>query len=131
MSAALSIEPAVLRHSEELRKLLMQAAQKKEEDDKAPVTQLEDKAREVKNRLDLYERVRSGGEIEMGQPRPRVSGEYGIVVLDRHGPTWFSLKSLRFYANPNVGIITHKSGYVRSTRRCDFEILEAGNGCKP
>ncbi len=75
-------EPSVVRNSEGLEKILKGIAAKESEDRKASLTQLEQKARELKGRLNLYDRVRS-------------SEEFGVAALDRAGKTWFTLKSLQ------------------------------------
>jgi ABC-type transport system involved in cytochrome c biogenesis permease subunit len=96
------IEPRVLRTSEKLKEHLRSGAAKRAKDSKAVVDLIESKALEVKNRLDLYERVRSGGEIETGSERMHVPGEYLVASLDKVGPTWFSLKGLRYLLAPPV-----------------------------
>jgi ABC-type transport system involved in cytochrome c biogenesis permease subunit len=53
---------------------------------------------EVKTRLDLYDRIRSGGEVEDGSGKPRAAGDCRVVALDRCGKAWFSLQSLRAYS---------------------------------
>jgi ABC-type transport system involved in cytochrome c biogenesis permease subunit len=92
------VAPAVLRKSAELAELLHQVTMKKHRDPRAPLTALESAAVEVKGRLDLYDRIRSGGEIEDGHGNPRASGDCRIVALDRAGASWFSLRSLRTFA---------------------------------
>jgi ABC-type transport system involved in cytochrome c biogenesis permease subunit len=89
------IEPWVLRHSAKLKEIVRAADIRTMEDSKAPLSQLEQRAREVKKRLALYDRIRAGGRE--GREQVRASGEFGIVALDRHGPTWFSLRGLREY----------------------------------
>jgi ABC-type transport system involved in cytochrome c biogenesis permease subunit len=76
------IEPAVLRRSQELDRLTRRAAARRSEDSKASLSPLEQKAKDVKKRLDLYERIGAGDG-------------FGLAALDRHGPAWFSLKDLR------------------------------------
>jgi len=91
------VAPAVLRYSTELKKLLRSGAARMEQDSKAALSSLETKATEVKKRLALYERIRGGGQE--GRQRVHAPGEFGVVALDAHGPTWFSLKSVREYAD--------------------------------
>jgi ABC-type transport system involved in cytochrome c biogenesis permease subunit len=76
------IEPAVLRRSQELDRLTRRAAARRRDDPKAPLSPLEQKAKDVKKRLDLYERTCAGDG-------------FGLAALDRQGPTWFTLKDLR------------------------------------
>src|SRR5262249_45272882 len=64
---------------------------------KAPLTQLETKARELKKRLALYDQVRAGGQE--GLERVRAPGELGIIPLDSRGKTWASLRAVRDYRN--------------------------------
>jgi ABC-type transport system involved in cytochrome c biogenesis permease subunit len=91
------IEPVVLRDSKTLKDLLKSAAVKTAEDEKAVLTRAETKAREVKKRLGLYDRIRAGGQE--GRERIHAPGEFGVVALEeRPGATWFSLRSLREYA---------------------------------
>jgi ABC-type transport system involved in cytochrome c biogenesis permease subunit len=90
------VEPAVLRHSRTLKDLLQSGAARTAQDDKAALTPLESKASEVKKRLALYERIRGGGQE--GRERVHAPGEFGVVALDRQGPTWFSLRGVREYA---------------------------------
>jgi ABC-type transport system involved in cytochrome c biogenesis permease subunit len=89
------VAPAVLRGSSELKKLLRSGAERMEQDAKAVLSPLEAKATEVKKRLALYERIRGGGQE--GRQRVHAAGEFGVVALDAHGPTWFSLRSVREY----------------------------------
>ena len=89
------VEPWVLRHSPNLKRLVRESAARVEEDSKAALSQLEVKAREVQKRLALYDRIRSGGQE--GRERVRVPGAFGVVALDQHGPTWFSLRAVREY----------------------------------
>ncbi len=93
------IQPEVLRHSNVLKDLWNEFRMKKSQDAKAEIPLLESKAAEVARRLDMYERIRSGGEIEQGQGRDIMAGEFQIMALDRVSPSWFSLKSLRYYAS--------------------------------
>ncbi|MBI1917818.1 MAG: cytochrome c biogenesis protein CcsA [Planctomycetes bacterium] len=90
------VEPWVVRHSSKFKEVLREAAARTEEDAKAPLTPLETKARELKKRLALYDQVRAGGQE--GLERVRAPGELGLVALDRHGKTWFSLRAVREYA---------------------------------
>ena len=91
------VEPVVLRSSETLKALLKSEAAKTEKDDKAVLTRSETKAREVKKRLGLYDRIRGGGQE--GRERIHAPGEFGVVALDQQaGATWFSLRSVREYA---------------------------------
>ena len=76
------IEPAVLRHSSEFKKLVRQATVKRMQDSKAALLPVEDKAREVNDRLALYYRIRS-------------ADAFGLAALDQRGNSWFSLHSLR------------------------------------
>src|SRR5262249_18897995 len=89
-------EPAVLRYSQTLKDLLKSAMAKTENDEKAVLTRAETKAREVKKRLGLYDRIRGGGQE--GRERIHAAGEFGVVALPNAGDTWFSLRSLREYA---------------------------------
>jgi ABC-type transport system involved in cytochrome c biogenesis permease subunit len=91
------VAPAVLRYSAELKKLLRSGAARMEQDSKAALSSLETKATEVKKRLALYERIRGGGQE--GRQRVHAPGEFGVVALDAHGPTWFSLRSVREYVD--------------------------------
>jgi ABC-type transport system involved in cytochrome c biogenesis permease subunit len=84
------IEPAVLRRSEKLQKLVRRATARRAEDDKAPLTPLEVKARDVSKRLDLYDNTRAGEA-------------FALLALDRHGGAWFSLKDLRGQAGSPAG----------------------------
>lgn len=92
------VEPAVLRTSAVLRKLLIEGGRKEEQDGKEAVLAVERDALEVMNRLRQYDRIR-GGEVEDGSDRLRLPGEFQIVALDRSGKAWFSLKSLRAFAD--------------------------------
>jgi ABC-type transport system involved in cytochrome c biogenesis permease subunit len=92
------VEPAVVRESEGLRRLLRQIALKKREDARAPLLPVESAALEVQNRLELYDRIRSGGGVEDGSGRARAGGDFQILALDRAGSTWFSLRSLLAYS---------------------------------
>jgi ABC-type transport system involved in cytochrome c biogenesis permease subunit len=92
------VEPAVLRNSTALRRLLLEGARKEEQEGRAAVLPLERDALEVASRLQHYDRIRGGGEVEDGSDRPRRAGEFQVVALDRSGKTWFSLRSLRAYA---------------------------------
>ncbi len=89
------VEPWVLRHSEKLKQVLRDSAAREQADAKAPLTQLEKKAREVKKRLALYDRIRAGGQE--GRERVHAPGEFGILALDHHCPAWFSLRGAREY----------------------------------
>jgi ABC-type transport system involved in cytochrome c biogenesis permease subunit len=93
------VEPAVLRSSSALRKLLAAAARKEEEEGKGAVLPVEREALEVMSRLRQYDCIRAGGAVEDGKGRPRLPGEYQVVALDRGDSTWFSLQSLRAYAD--------------------------------
>jgi len=90
------IEPAVIRHSTALNALLQSGAARQQEDGKAKLTVLETKAKELKKRLALYDRVRAGGQE--GRERVPSPGSLGIVALDKHGSTWFSLRALQDYS---------------------------------
>jgi ABC-type transport system involved in cytochrome c biogenesis permease subunit len=92
------VEPAVLRNSSALRQLLLEGARKEEQGGKAAVLPLERDALEIMSRLRQYDRIRAG-EVEDGSDRPRLAGEFQVVALDRYGPTWFSLRSLRAYTD--------------------------------
>jgi ABC-type transport system involved in cytochrome c biogenesis permease subunit len=87
------VEPKMLRFSNALKKVMRDIAAKQSEDGKAVLTPLEQKASEVKKRLALYERIRLGGQE--GLERVHAPGEMGLVALDRHGPTWFSLRGIK------------------------------------
>lgn len=76
------IEPALLRHSSEFKKLVRQATVKRMEDGKAALLPVEEKAREVNSRLELYARIRS-------------ADAFGLVALDACGKSWFTLHRLR------------------------------------
>jgi ABC-type transport system involved in cytochrome c biogenesis permease subunit len=89
------IEPRLLRDSAAFKKVLRESAARQAEDSKAALTQLERKATEVKKRLALYDRIRTGGQE--GRERVHAPGEMGLVALDRCGSTWFSLRGLRDY----------------------------------
>ncbi len=90
------VEPIVLRRSKTLHELLQSGGAKTAQDDKAVLTRAETKAREVKKRLGLYDRIRGGGQE--GRERIHAPGEFGVVALDpRAGATWFSLRSVREY----------------------------------
>src|SRR5262245_61291911 len=86
------VSPKLLRDSTAFKNLLRDSAARQEQDSKAPQTQLEQKASEVKKRLALYERVRSGGQEAL--ERVHAPGAMGIVSLDRRSSTWFSLRAL-------------------------------------
>jgi ABC-type transport system involved in cytochrome c biogenesis permease subunit len=90
------IEPAALRHSKTLKDLVKQGELKQAQDERAVLTSLEQKAAEVSKRLGLYDRVRSGGQVER-QPE-HAAGEFGAVALDGVGPTWFPLRAVRDFA---------------------------------
>jgi ABC-type transport system involved in cytochrome c biogenesis permease subunit len=95
------VEPWVLRYSQSLKRLLRGSAARVEEDAKAALSPLEVKAREVNKRLALYDRIRSGGQE--GRERVRAPGAFGVVALDEHGPTWFSLRAVReFRKDPTI-----------------------------
>src|SRR4051812_3569191 len=72
------VEPAVLRYSEVLKGLLASGTAKTEQDSKAALTPLEEKAKEVKKRLALYERIRGGGGQE-GRMNVHSPGDFGAV----------------------------------------------------
>ncbi len=91
------VEPAAVRNSAQLKKLVREAALRMDRDSKAALPPLLSKALEVKKRADLFERVRSGGGVEANVERVRAAGEFSVVALDRFGRTWFSLASLRHY----------------------------------
>jgi ABC-type transport system involved in cytochrome c biogenesis permease subunit len=91
------IEPAVLRHSRQVKELLESALSRTMRDAKARPLPLEEKAREVNNRLALYDRIRLGGPgpiVEVAAP-----GDFGLVALDDRGGAWFSLLALRQLAD--------------------------------
>lgn len=87
------IEPAVLRNSNLFKKILATANEKKRVNNKAVLTELEQKAQQVQKRYAIYERVRKGGQDAHSQVR--APGSFAIVALDPHGPTWFSLRAIR------------------------------------
>src|SRR5262249_55094803 len=89
------ITPKLVRDSAAFKKVMREVAAKQAEDSKAALTPLEVKASELKKRLALYDRIRGGGQE--GRERVHAPGELGLVALDRHGSTWFSLRSLREY----------------------------------
>jgi ABC-type transport system involved in cytochrome c biogenesis permease subunit len=121
------IAPALLRRSPEFVRLLRQAAQAMAEDGKAPLPPPEAAAVELKGRLDLYDRLRAGGEVEDGRERPRLPGEFGVVALDRVGRTWFGLQSLRAYADASPAVW----GAALQRRRLDDLILYEGTPPQP
>ncbi len=91
------VEPAVLRYSETMKELLKSGAAKSAKDEKAVLTRAETKARDVKKRLSLYDRIRGGGQE--GRERIHAPGEFGVAALEpTTGSTWFSLRSVREYA---------------------------------
>ena len=77
-----------------LKRVLSDSAARTEEDSKAPLSKLEIKARDVKKRLALYDRIRSGGQEGASV---HVPGQFGVVALDPCSPTWFSLRAVREY----------------------------------
>src|SRR5205823_5985587 len=88
------VEPVILRYSNVLKDLLRSAADKTVKDDKAVLTRAETKARELKKRLSLYDRVRAGGQE--GRERIHAAGEFGVVGLERGaGSAWFSFRGVR------------------------------------
>ena len=119
-----AIEPRVVRHSERLKRLLSESAARTEEDSKAPLSQLEIKAREVKKRLALFDRIRSGGQE--GRERVHVPGEFGVVCLDRTGKTWFSLRGVREYLkDPSAWVAMMQARHTENPR------LYAGQPMQP
>jgi ABC-type transport system involved in cytochrome c biogenesis permease subunit len=76
------VEPSVLRFSSVFQKLVREATARRMEDARAPLSAVEEKAREVNNRLELYQRIRTWEA-------------FGVVGLDRRGRTWFGLAGLR------------------------------------
>src|SRR5260370_1185084 len=83
------VEPAALRASDRFRELARGTG------GSPVVSPLEKKAEEVSKRLALYDRIRQGGQE--GRQQGRVAGEFGVVALDRHGLTWFSLRGVQEY----------------------------------
>lgn len=95
------ITPASLRQSKELPRLLREVMLKKRQDEKTPLSSLERAALEVHGRLDLYDRIRGGGEEEDDRAGRHPPGDYRVVALDRASGAWFSLRSVRsFVAAP-------------------------------
>jgi ABC-type transport system involved in cytochrome c biogenesis permease subunit len=93
------VEPAALRASDRFRELARAAGQAGGAGGSPVASPLEKKAEEVGKRLALYDRIRQGGQD--GRQQVHVAGEFGVVALDRHGPTWFSLRGVQEYArNP-------------------------------
>lgn len=122
------IAPASLRHSAEFIQLLRQAAQRMDDDNSAPLLPLEAAAVDVKGRLDLYDRIRTGGEVEGGRDRPRLPGEFGIVPLDQVGRTWFGLKSLHVYTSTSSPSLWNAALW---RRRLDQGPLYDGTSLQP
>lgn len=87
------VEPSTLRNSKVFKRIISDANDKEMANSKAVLTGLEQKAREVKKRFALYERVRQGGQDAMAQVRAQ--GAFTVVALDKHCPTWFSLRAIR------------------------------------
>jgi ABC-type transport system involved in cytochrome c biogenesis permease subunit len=82
-----------------MQEVLQKVGERMEQNPKAKLSVLESKASEAWKRLKLYDRVRAGGEVEVPN-RERAPGEYNVVALDKHGRTWFSLRSLDMYIEP-------------------------------
>jgi ABC-type transport system involved in cytochrome c biogenesis permease subunit len=95
------IEPSVLRNSQVIKDLIASGRAKRSTNEKAKIEPIEEKAMEVWRRFVLYERIRSGGEVEDGRRRDPEPGEWALVALDKgNHAAWLSLKSLRYYDNP-------------------------------
>src|SRR5262249_9185874 len=90
-NAGQHVEPAAVRGCPALLQLLRQALLKREQDSRAPLSPVEREALDLQGRLELYDRIRHGGEIEDGRERPRLPGEFHVSALDRSSPAWFSL----------------------------------------
>jgi ABC-type transport system involved in cytochrome c biogenesis permease subunit len=114
--------PAVLRSSPEFTRLLHQAKRMMEDDSANTLPPLESAAVELQGRLDLYDRVRTGGEAEDGRGRLRSPGEFGVVALDRVGRTWFSLQSFHLYAGDSTSVSWDAA--LRARRRDHFSLYE-------
>jgi ABC-type transport system involved in cytochrome c biogenesis permease subunit len=82
------IEPWRLHSSPTMKELMRQVRTLRGKDEKAPLTMLQTKAQEVQGCLTLFERTRSGAE-------------FGAVVLDKVGNTWFPLAAMLSFADPN------------------------------
>jgi ABC-type transport system involved in cytochrome c biogenesis permease subunit len=122
------VAPALLRRSAEFAALLRSAAQALAEDGRTPLAPEESAAVEVRRRLDLYDRLRAGGEVEDGREATRRPGDFGVVALDRVGRTWFSLRCVQSYAEaPSVGLW----GSALERRRLEDDALYAGTGAQP
>jgi len=103
------IEPSILRNNAALKELTMKAMTTRMADKKAEIPLIESKAEEVANRFALYERIRSGGELESFGPNASAqSGDFRILSLDDHNSTWFSLKSVRVYSGLPKNSSDHK-----------------------
>ncbi|GIW79317.1 MAG: hypothetical protein KatS3mg105_1124 [Gemmatales bacterium] len=76
------IEPTVLRRSQALKSIVAGARAKKRRDEKAVLSLLEKKAKEVQQRFDLYERIAAGNG-------------FGMAALDKYGRCWFTLQDVR------------------------------------
>lgn len=79
------VEPAVVRSSSPFVELLRDAFGKRQQDSRAPLSALERDAVDLHGRLEVYDRIRRGGEFQ-------------VASLDRDSPEWFSLSMLRALA---------------------------------
>ncbi len=108
------IEPATLRQWGGLEEIMRPVRERMREDDKAPLSMLESKAREVQERLELYDQVREGGGC-------------AVLALDKTGDVWFTPAHIRFFdGSGNASDIW--SGWLEKERRKYPEKYKDKNG---
>lgn len=76
--------PAVLRESVEIQEISKTASEEKDGGEAAPLTELEEKARDVARRVQSYDRIRQ-------------STYFGVVSLNERDPGWENLAVLKLY----------------------------------
>lgn len=92
------VEPATVRGSPALLEVLREAFKKRAQDSRAVLSPLEREAVDLQGRLELYDRIRHGGEVDDGRDRPHLPGDFQAVSLDRDSPEWFSLATVNAFA---------------------------------
>jgi hypothetical protein len=124
------VAPALLRDSVPLTELLWSATQKGEQEKKALFTPLEQKARELKRRLALYDRIRAGGGHGLRE-RIHPAGDFGLVALGSEPRIWFSLRSVKeLAARPSAWEESVRAGAGEAPEYPSTEIQEVVDTCR-
>jgi len=133
------VAPVLLRSSTALTALLWSAAQKTDPERKATYNPLEHKARELKRRLALYDRLRAGGGHSVRE-HIHPAGDFGLVALGREPRLWFSLRSVKeLAARPQSWeeslrtVEVGEQGQLRGADPADYpsgEIQEVVDSCQ-